>query len=50
MNNLKRLSRVHKKFLINEGLNPNDFMVERDTSEQYVFWNKHTGMLWSFYK
>lgn len=41
---------VHKRFLSREGLNPNHFMIERDTSEEYVFWNRHTGMLWTFYK
>ena len=48
MKNLKRLSRVHKKFLINEGLNPNDFLVERATPYEFVFCNIHTKVLWNF--
>ena len=37
-----------KKFLINEGLNPREFLVERATSENYVFYNINTKVLWNF--
>lgn len=50
MKKLKNLTRNQKKFLSKEGLDPKDFKVERETSEEYVFYNIHTGMLWPFYK
>lgn len=34
---LKKLTRGQKKFLEKEGVNPNDFLIERATPEEYVF-------------
>ena len=48
MKNLKKLSREQKKFLSNEGVDPNDFLVERATPDEFVFYNIHTKVLWNF--
>lgn len=48
MKKLKRLTREQKKFLLEQGLNPVEFLVERVTTEEYVFFNKHTEVLWNF--
>ena len=48
MKNLKKLSREQKKFLMEEGLDPRDFLVERSTPEAFVFYNIHTKVLWNF--
>lgn len=45
---LKKLTRDQKKFLEKEGLNPNDFLIERATPEEYVFYNKYTEALWTY--
>lgn len=45
---LKKLTRDQKKFLEKERLNPNDFLIERATPEEYVFYNKHTKALWTY--
>lgn len=45
MKKLKKLTREQKKFLIVEGLNPKDFLIERATPDSYVFYNIHTKML-----
>lgn len=50
MKKLKKLTREQKKFLINEGLNPADFLVERATPEKFIFYNIHTKVLWNFYR
>ncbi len=44
----KKLTREQKKFLEKERLNPDDFLIERATSEEYVFYNKHTESLWTY--
>ena len=48
MKQLKKLTREQKKFLMDEGLDPRDFLVERATSEAFVFYNIHTKVLWNF--
>lgn len=48
MKKLKKLTREQKKFLEKERLNPNDFLIERATPEEYVFYNKHTEALWTY--
>ena len=48
MKKLKKLTRGQKKFLEKEGVNPNDFLIERSTPEEYVFFNKHTEALWTY--
>ena len=45
---LKKLTREQKKFLEKEGVNPNDFLIERATPEEYVFYNKLTEALWEY--
>ena len=45
---LKKLTRDQKKFLEKEGLNPNDFLIERATPGEYVFYNKYTEALWTY--
>lgn len=47
MKKLKKLTREQKKFLVKEGLNPNDFLIERATPESYGFYNVHTKILWN---
>lgn len=48
MKQLKKLTRDQKEFLEKERLNPNDFLIERATPEEYVFYNKHTEALWTY--
>lgn len=48
MKKLKKLTRDQKKFLEKEGFNHNDFLIERATPEEYVFYNKHTEDLWKY--
>ena len=48
MKKLKKLTREQKKFLLNEGFDPNDFLVERATPDEFVFYNIHTKVLWNF--
>lgn len=48
MKKLRRLTRDQKKFLKEERLNPDDFLIERATSEEYVFYNKYTEALWTY--
>nr|DAJ63201.1 MAG TPA: hypothetical protein [Caudoviricetes sp.]DAV30385.1 MAG TPA: hypothetical protein [Caudoviricetes sp.] len=45
---LKKLTREQKKFLEKEGVNPNVFLIERATPEEYVFYNKLTEALWEY--
>ena len=46
MKKLKKLTREQRNYLIREGLNPDDFLIERSTAESYVFYNIHTKVLW----
>ncbi|MBU3107180.1 DUF6906 family protein [Clostridium gasigenes] len=46
MKKLRCLNLQQKIFLENEGLKPKDFLMERVTLEDYVFYNIHTKMLW----
>lgn len=48
INQLKNLNEEQKKFLMNEGLDPREFLLERVTPESYVFYNIHTKVLWNF--
>ncbi len=48
MKKLKKLTREQKKFLVDNGLNPREYLVERATSENYVFYNINTKVLWDF--
>lgn len=48
MKKLQKLSREQKEFLLNAGLNPREFLVERATPESYVFYNINTKVLWNF--
>lgn len=41
----KRLTREHKRVLTNMKLNPNDYLIERNDSVVYVFYNIHTKQL-----
>ncbi|WP_133014409.1 DUF6906 family protein [Clostridium cuniculi] len=50
INQLKNLNEEQKKFLMNEGLDPREFLLERVTAESYVFYNIHTKVLWNFRK
>lgn len=50
INQLKKLNEEQKRFLMNEGLDPREFLLERVTSESYVFYNIHTKVLWNFRK
>lgn len=45
MKNPKGLKRRHKIFLEQQGLNPGDFLLERQTANDYVFYDKKTGKL-----
>ena len=42
----KKLTRRHKKFLQEQGYNPDDFMIISEDYESYTFYNKVTGMIW----
>lgn len=46
MKKLKSLTLEHKKYLVSQGLNPKDFLIEGTTADDYVFYNIHTKMLW----
>lgn len=48
MKKLKKLTREQKKFLEKEGLDPNNFLIERAANEEYVFYNKLTEALWLY--
>lgn len=48
INQLKNLTLEQKKFLMNEGLDPREFLIERVTPESYVFYNINTKVLWDF--
>ena len=46
----KNLNREQKKFLMNEGLDPREFLIERETPRDFVFYNINTKNLWNFRK
>ena len=48
MNQLKKLTLEQKKFLMNEGLDPREFLIERETLSSFVFYNINTKVLWNF--
>ena len=48
INQSKNLTQEQKKFLMNEGLDPREFLIERETPENYVFYNINTKVLWNF--
>ena len=48
MKKLKKPNREQRQFLIKERLNPDDFLIERATPEEYVFYHKHTEALWTY--
>lgn len=48
INQSKNLTPEQKKFLMNEGLDPREFLIERETPENYVFYNINTKVLWNF--
>lgn len=48
MNQLKNLTPEQKKFLMNEGLDPREFLIERETPSSFVFYNINTKVLWNF--
>lgn len=47
MKKLKKLTREQKRFLSNQGLDPKDYLLERATSDEFVFYNIHTKVLWN---
>ena len=48
MNQLKKLTLEQKKFLMNEGLDPREFLIERETPSSFVFYNINTKVLCNF--
>lgn len=48
VNHLKNLTLEQKKFLMNEGLDPREFLIERETPSSFVFYNINTKVLWNF--
>lgn len=48
MEKLKKPTTEQKKFLADNGLNPREYLVERAISENYVFYNINTKVLWNF--
>lgn len=48
MNQLKNLTLEQNKFLMNEGLDPREFLIERETPSSFVFYNINTKVLWNF--
>ncbi|WP_420797477.1 DUF6906 family protein [Clostridium chrysemydis] len=47
MKQLKNLSRNQKRFLMDQGLNPNNYLIERSTPYDYTFFDKKNGKLFS---
>ena len=45
MKKLKKLTREQKKFLQDKKLDPRNYLLERATTKEYVFFNKHTEEL-----
>ena len=48
MKKLKNLTREQKKFLQDKKLDPRNYLLERATTKEYVFFNKHTEELETF--
>ncbi len=42
LKNPKRLKRRHKEFLVEQGLNHNDYFIIKDLAECYQFYHKIT--------
>ena len=42
----KKLALRHKKYLEEQGYNPEHFMIISEDYESYTFYNKVTGMIW----
>ncbi|MGL4571831.1 MAG: DUF6906 family protein [Clostridium sp.] len=47
MKKLKNLTRNQKKFIVNQGLDPNNYLIERCTAEDYIFFDKTKEILFS---
>ncbi|WP_326511376.1 DUF6906 family protein [Clostridium intestinale] len=45
MKNPKKLTRKHKKFLSEQGLNPEEFLIMQSTSENYKFFHRNTKQI-----
>lgn len=45
MKKLKKLTRNQKQFLEKQKLNSRDYLLERDTTKEYVFYNVKTQEL-----
>ena len=50
MKKLKKLTREQKKIVIENGIDPREFLAERDTPEVFIFVNKRTGEKFEFNK
>jgi hypothetical protein len=50
MKHPKRLDRKYKIFLADKGYSPKDFLFERETEFDYIFYNVHTKMLFPLSK
>lgn len=48
MKKLKKLTRQQKIFLAKQGLDPLDFLLERTLVDGYVFYNRHSKVLWTY--
>lgn len=50
MKKLKKLTREQKKIISDQGLDPKEFLSERDTPEVFIFVNRTTGEKFEFNK
>ena len=50
MKKLKKLTREQQKIISDQGLDPKEFLSERDTPEIFIFVNKVTGEKFEFTK
>lgn len=50
MKKLRKLTRNQKEFLENKGLESENYLVERNTSEEIRFFNKTTNEIITFLK
>lgn len=48
MKKLKKLTREQKRFLMDKKLSTSNYLLERATTKEYVFFNKHTEELETF--
>ena len=48
MKKLKKLTREQKKFLQDKKLDSRNYLLERATTKEYAFFNKHTEELETF--